>query len=148
VEPVAVAIGDTIRALGAAAARDGQPVLRGVRVFVLAQGVEPLPADTLTTAAAATAADTALDAELVHVPRSPIEEITIEPNGDVRIVIDDGSGPLTVLFDAHGSFTLTFQGDPTAHELEADGLLVPAAGADEWVLKPRGQGDFTLHPPA
>ncbi len=96
-----VALGDSVRFLGKLAARDGQPVLDGAQAIVLVTG-PGRPAETVTTAVAATADGGRLDAALVRVVAATISDtVTVAVQGDSNYVatMDDGSGPLIVVFD-------------------------------------------------
>ena len=127
-----VALGDSVRFLGKLAARDGQPVLDGAQAIVLVTG-PGRPAETVSTAVAATADGGRLDAALVKVVNGTIEAIT-DTLVDYVFTVDDGSGPLTVVFDRDASLTHT--GYVPGKVIDATGVLVPD-GLGAWRLKPR-----------
>jgi hypothetical protein len=136
--PTDVGVGDSVRVLGVRGTRDGQPVLHSGRVFFL-RTVEPRPAELVETGTAASARDGALDALLVRIAAAPITAGETVPGGDLRLTIDDGSGPLDVVLDANiRNWVLqTVPNTPiTSYTLEVTGLLVPN-GDGTWSLKPR-----------
>ena len=91
----------------------------------------------LSTAGAATANAGASDAAFVSVSNAAISD-TATVSGDFHATVDDGSGPVVVVFDKDVSFNLA----PLVPGalLNVWGLLV-AEGGGVWVLKPRGVGD-------
>lgn len=148
VEPVQVAPGDSVRILGTLGTEGGQVVLRDGRVTVLRKAVLPFPEslpapDTVTTAAAAAADGGRLDAAQVRVVRGVVTDTTYL-DGDFEVTVDDGSGPLVVLFDKHVNFARTAAFDPAllvpGALIDAAGVLVPRAGGS-WQLKPRAAAE-------
>lgn len=141
VRPSAVVTGDSVRLLGTVSIRDGQPVLTGVEVTVLATGLPaPVPAD-LTTAAAASGEGGQGDATLAHIQGATIISIQVNPDGERVASVDDGSGPLKVSIAPRSPITLqsAFVAGAT---LEASGILVPSSGAAGWVMRPRESRDL------
>jgi hypothetical protein len=139
-----VALGDSVRFLGKMAARDGQPVLDGAQATVLVTG-PGRPAETVTTAVAATADGGRLDAALVKVVDGTIGTDTATVSGDYVFSLDDGSGPVTVVFDKDAGLTRT--GYVPGTVIDATGLLVPD-GAGAWRLKPRTNADVQVKAPS
>lgn len=133
-----VALGDSVRFLGKMAARDGQPVLDGAQATVLVAG-PGRPAETVTTALAATADGGRLDAALVKILNGTIGTDTATVNGDYVLSVDDGSGAVTVVFDKDASLTRT--GYAPGKVIDATGVLVPD-GTGSWRLKPRSNTDL------
>ncbi len=132
--------GDSVTVLGAIATRAGQPTLDQAIITTLANRPAPI-AISLTTAVAALAQGGALDAGLVQITAATIQSVTVAAP-DIQVVVDDGSGPLTVVLDGNLGF-------PTAPfavgvKLTGKGVLVPD-GAGHWTLKPRQFGDVQLN---
>jgi hypothetical protein len=139
-----VAAGDSVRLRGRIAERDGQRVLDDVTVFVL--GAAFIPAvSTLSSDAASTASGGSLDAALVRVFDAAITD-TATVAGSLRLAVDDGSGPLTVLLDRAAD--ITFRPPFAAGTWDAGdrfdfiGVLVPS-GTGIWALRPRNAFDLT-----
>lgn len=150
VEPVQVAPGDSVRVLGTVGLENGQAVLQGGRVTVLRKAVLPFPEslpapDTVTTQVAAAADGGRLDAAQVRVRGAVILD-TAFVDGDFEATVDDGSGPLVVVFDKHVNFARSATFDPAlvipGGVLDATGVLVPRAG-ERWQLKPRAATEVT-----
>ncbi len=140
VRPATIIPGDGVRFQGLIGLADGQPTLEDVTPFVV--GVVGLPpAQRLTTAAAASAADGILDAALVNVASTTIVS-TASVAGDLLLTVNDGSGPLIVLLDKDVLFTDLSPFVPGA-VIDARGLLVPD-GSGRWRLKPRGDDDLVV----
>ncbi|UCF20473.1 MAG: hypothetical protein JSU87_03425 [Gemmatimonadota bacterium] len=140
VRPAVIIPGDGVRFQGLIGIADGQPTLEDVTPFVV--GVVGLPpAQRLTTAAAATAADGILDAALVNVASATIVS-TASVAGDLLLTVNDGSGALIVLLDKDVLFTDLSPFVPGA-VIDARGLLVPD-GSGRWRLKPRGDDDLVV----
>ena len=135
----AVAVGDSVRVFGRTAVDQGVPVLDGRTVLRLrASTGQPTPV-TLSTGEAAGARGGSLDAALVVFGNSDVLEVVNDGDAGVRVVVDDGTGPVTIRFRSF------LQVDPKAIDPATDfvaaaqGLLVPAAvgGAIAWELRPR-----------
>ncbi len=126
--------GDSIRVLGRVAARAGQPVLDHAQIVLLRPSVAQPSADTLGTAAADGAVSGARDADLVFINGAPILDTTTTAGSAFLVTVDDGSGPLDVVFDSllQVNTALFIPGD----SLKATGVLVPVGGA-RWQLRPR-----------
>lgn len=135
----AVFAGDSVRVLGVGAARVGQPVLGNASVITLGIGVLG-PAEVLSTVVAGTADGGRLDAALVRIIDAAVNDSSTVL-GDYLLTVDDGSGPLTVVFDQDASLTRT----PYVPGVTIDviGVLVPTAPGS-WVLKPRRNADVVL----
>ena len=144
--------GDSVRMLGRVAQEAGQPVLREGEPFLLAQQVVlPQPLE-LTTAAAATADGGLRDAALVRIRDADIVDtatVTTPLGRDLRMIVDDGSGPLDLILLELGGFGLG-QVHPDSFSIrEAVGLLVPdrtAEGLVSWRLIPRSSTDLAVDP--
>ncbi|UCG85496.1 MAG: OB-fold nucleic acid binding domain-containing protein [Gemmatimonadota bacterium] len=136
------AASDSVRLRGTVATRNGQPVLDLDRMVPQVLAASELPVqDTVTTAEAATAVNSTLDAALVRVDTARVS-LTVTENSDLVVTVDDGSGPLDVVLDGDISFNV---GDfllPGSY-IMASGLLVPT-GSGTWRLKPRSASDLEL----
>jgi hypothetical protein len=133
-----VANGDSVRFLGKTGARNGQPVIENGQATILQ--IVGLPvAVRLTTAEAATANAGLADAELVRTVDGTIADDTTTVNGDYQFTVDDGSGPVLVVFDEDAGLTRT----PYVRGvvIDATGVLVPD-GLGAWRLKPRSNSDL------
>jgi hypothetical protein len=137
VQPANILPGQRVRMLGTIVFRDGQPTLANASPQILGTGVLPL-AERLTSARASTADGARLDAALVRVIDALVSD-TLTINGDLRLTVDDGSGPLEVLLDRDAGLQLGVQ--PGAI-LDVTGVLIPITGGASWRLKPRGPTDF------
>ena len=141
-----VAVGDTVRVRGRTALSQGVPVLDGTFVYRLGSTAPAPTAVMLTTGEAADARGGALDAALVSVFNADILEVRDEGTSGVRMVVDDGSGPLTIHFRPFLNV------DPDSIDPETDrlvgaiGLLVPArnGGVVAWQLQPRSVQEVVL----
>jgi hypothetical protein len=133
--PTAAVVGDSVRVRGVRGTRDGQPVLNNA-VLMFLRAVEPREAETVDTETAASADGGRLDALFVRVAHSEVTDSATLPSGDFQLTVDDGSGPLNVVFDRNITFRLGVVGPLFEHTLEASGLLVPN-GDVTWSLKPR-----------
>jgi len=131
--------GDLVRVLGRIRTRNGQPVLDSVQIVLVNIGPKPAP-DTLTSAEAAQALLGARDADLVRVTAGEITD-TLTQGADLRVTIDDGTGPLEVLIDPALSLPsgMFLVGD----SLNVAGVLVPGGGGS-WQLKPRTSQDIVI----
>ena len=131
--------GDSVTVLGTVSSRAGQPTLDRAIITVFSQRPAPIPIQ-LTTAVAATAQGGTLDADLVRVTNATITDAG--PEGvDFRVVVTDGSGPLTIILD--GNTPVNPAAFPVGRVMSARGVLVPD-GAGKWRLKPRDGNDITL----
>ena len=144
--------GDSVRLLGRAAQEAGQPILQEGEPFLLAQQVVLPQALELATATAATADGGLRDAALVRIRDADIVDTAtvIGPLGrDLRMTVDDGSGPLDMILLEFGGFNLG-QVHPDSFSIrEAIGLLVPsqtAGGLVSWRLTPRSSTDLAVDP--
>jgi hypothetical protein len=137
VQPANIFAGDRVRMLGTIVSRDGQPTLSNVTSQILGTGVLPL-AERLTTARASIADGGRLDAGLVRVIDALVGD-TATIGGDLRLTVDDGTGPLEVLLDRDAGFQL---GVLPGAIIDVSGLLVPLTSGTAWRLKPRGPSDF------
>jgi len=134
-----VTAGDSLRFLGVAGARDGQPVLDAGFAWKIQVGGAPVAVD-VTSAVAAVADAAGLDADLVRVLDATVGD-TSTVNGDYVATVDDGSGPVQVVFDQQAGLTRSpFVPGVT---MDATGVLVPD-GTGRWVLKPRSNLDVVL----
>jgi hypothetical protein len=134
-----VALGDSVRFLGTMTSRDGQPVLGGAQATVLLNN-RTVVAQTVTTAAAATADGGRLDAALVTVLNATVGADTATVDNDYVFTIDDGSGPLTVVLDQSVPISPAPY-VPGVVLTDATGVLVPD-GLGAWRLKPRTGTDL------
>lgn len=144
VRPTAAVAGDSVRLRGRIAVRDGQRVLDDVTVFVVGATFIPT-APIVTTVQASTADGGTLDASLVRLLDATILD-TATVLGSLNMLVDDGSGPLTVVLDRvadigfRAPFTVGPLGAGTRYDLV--GMLVPN-GVGGWVLRPRAVLDLT-----
>ena len=144
--------GDSVRILGRAGQEVGQPVFREGEPFLLAQQVVlPQPLE-LNTATAATADSGLRDAALVRIRDADIVDtatVTSPVGRDLRMTVDDGSGPLDMILLELGGFDLG-QVHPDSFSIrEAIGLLVPSqttGGLVSWRLIPRSSTDLVVDP--
>jgi hypothetical protein len=132
--------GDSVTVLGAVGTRAGQPTLDQAIITTLANRPAPI-AISVTTAVAALAQGGGLDAGLVQITAATIQSVTVAAP-DIQVVVNDGSGPLTVVLDGNIGF-------PTAPfvvglKLTGKGVLAPD-GAGHWTLKPRQFGDVQIN---
>jgi hypothetical protein len=137
--------GDSVRFLGRIAVDDGEPVLAGGQATIVAplSGAAPVPI-TVATDTAAAAGGGSLDAALVRVLNATVGTDTATVNGDYVFGVDDGSGPVTVVFDKH-VVGLIRTGYVPGAVIDATGLLVPD-GTGTWQLKPRFPSDVQIIP--
>jgi len=141
VPPAAIAAGDSVRILGTATSRDGQPALTECMPFLLGKAELP-PAESASTTDAARAAGGRLDARLARVAGAILLERQTTITGELRLVGDDGSGPLEILIEpATGISPAPYV--PGA-VLAATGVLVPTPGGGRWQLKPRTVADLAV----
>jgi hypothetical protein len=130
--------GDSVRVRGTMATEGGQPVLNNAAVYVLGLGSRPR-AQLMTTGRAASADGGALDATLVRLASQAIvDTATVAESGDFRAVLDDGSGPVSVILDRDIFFDVAVYAPDSV--ITTTGLLVPT-GVDLWLVKPRSVSD-------
>jgi len=144
VERTGVTPGDSVRIVGTARIQQGQPTLDSVRVFVLTpQAVQMVP-QVVPTGTAASAGGGSLDARLVEVRNGVVVSAGADPLG-FRVVVDDGSGPVTLLLRSY----LEVATEPLVpgSTVRAAGTLVPQGAGSPWRLLPRGAADLTVTPP-
>ncbi len=140
-----VVLGDSVRVRGRTGVFEGVPVLDGKAVYRLTTSPAPIPV-TLTTEEAAGALGGVLDAALVRVFDAEILEVVDRGTNGVNVVVDDGTGPLTI------HFRRFLDVDPDAIDADTDrllgaiGLLVPARidGVVVWELQPRLVGEVVF----
>jgi len=133
-----VAAGDSVRVLGTTGARDGQPVILNGKVSLI--GIVDLPVPmTVTTLEAATADSGRLDGALVKVIDAAISDTTTNSDSNYVATVDDGTGPVLVVFDRDASLTRTPYVPGVV--IDATGVLVPD-GAGGWFIKPRSNADL------
>lgn len=137
--------GDSVRVLGRTARVAGEILLENGDAFLLETDVIDLDAEEVTTAVAATADDGRLDAALVELAADTarVTEVTDLEEDGVRIVLDDGSGPLEVLLRPFLGIDAEEITADTAVFTRARGLLVAfeEGGAVMWELQPRSLAD-------
>ena len=143
----AINTGDSVRIVGRTATSLGRPVLEDVTPFLLVGQAEiPVPVETETGTAAA-ADGGSLDAALVRVRSAEILDTTTV-DGDFHFTIDDGTGPLKVVFQSFlQTNTSTIRPDTVIRVQAVSGLLVPhreATGGTTWRLLPRAPAELTL----
>lgn len=137
-----VAPGDSIGVLGRVSVFEGQPVLIDATVERLSSSEVPVPV-ALTTARAATADQGQHDAALARIINAMILAASPTLDGDLRVTVDDDSGPLEVLLHAHAGINFgPFV--PGAVLNSATGVLVPTQGGARWQLKPRSNADLNV----
>ncbi len=141
--------GDSVRVRGRTALENGQTVLTEGAVFLAGStGQTPEPV-VLSTAAADGASSGGLDAALVEVRDADIVSVTDEDEDGIRVVIDDGSGPVVLRYEALlDQNPALLVPDSTTIE-RARGLLVPwdDAGDVRWEIRPRTKSDVKLVQP-
>jgi hypothetical protein len=142
-----VSLGDSVRVRGRTAVSQGVPVLDGVVVYRLASGIPPVPL-ILTTGEAAGARGGGLDAGLGRVQAADLLEVRDEGNEGVRLVVNDGTGPLTIHLRSFLNVDAGNIDVETQRLGEASGLLVPVLGPSgvSWELQPRTRQEITLVP--
>ncbi len=132
--------GDSVRVLGTVGQRTGQPVLDAARMALVQPSAAFPGYDTLTTSLADNALGGSKDADLAFVGGTAIID-TLTVGADFRVTVDDGSGPLEVLFDSLLQVN-TAQFIP-GDSVRATGVLVPTGGG-HWELRPRQKQDATV----
>jgi hypothetical protein len=100
---------------------------------------DPLP---LTTGAAASADGGTLDAALVSIEGASIVEAAGNAAGDVRLIVDDGSGVLELFLDRRVPFSPDAPLVPGV-VVNATGFLVPT-GTGSWRLRPQEDADLDV----
>ena len=130
--------GNRVRVVGTTARRDGEPTLEDALGFVLGDGDVPEPVN-LTTARAATADGGELDAALVRVTGATVAS-SVQGSGELRFILDDGSGPVDAAVRLDGDFDLLILQPGT--RVDVTGLL--SASGNRWRLMPRNNEDVSL----
>lgn len=142
-----IATGDSLRLLGRTGSDNGEPVLDEVTPFVLVNIATIPVALERPTSTAADAEGGKIDAALVRVRSAEIHD-TSTVDGDFHFFVDDGTGPLEVVFRSFlQANTSLIRPDTVLRVKEATGLLTPVAqptGGIRWKLLPRAGGDVTL----
>jgi len=142
----AVAPGDSVRVRGRTTRSAGQPVLELGRAFVLGRSTAVIEPVEVSTADASTADGGVLDGALVQVRDAEIVEVEDLDEEGVRLVLDDGSGPVEVRLRAFlGADPDDF--DPAlVVASRVRGLLVATDTGDQtrWILQPRTQTDYRI----
>lgn len=136
----AVAAGDSIRAIGTIGSSEGQVVVEDPSIWIVRANAGVPVADSVSTAVAAGADAGARDAWQVRV-RAEIVGTQPQQNGDLVIVVNDGSGVLEVVLDDDVNFGSTAAFVPGAI-LRGAGVLVPT-GTGSWRLRPRAAADVS-----
>lgn len=147
VQPTNVQAGDAIRIRGRLESGDDDALLTlsaGI-AFILEAGVGLPAPELVSTGMAATADDGRLDAGPVRVFAAIVQDTTNTPEG-FRVVADDGSGPVVVIFDSDIAFSAVLQTLEPGVTLSASGLLVPD-GDSTWALKPRFNSEVVVQVP-
>lgn len=135
--------GDSVRVRGRTSREAGEPLLTSGAVFPLqTTGLVPEPV-AVNTAEADGARNGALDAALVQVVVAEILEAGYTDNDDVRVLVDDGSGELEILYRAFLNVDPDDFKPDTVFVDRARGLLVPYldGGETRWRLLPRARSD-------
>ena len=132
--------GERVRVRGHVATRFGQPVLDSAEVYLVALGVGG-PADSVTTADAATARGGTLDAALVRIRKAVIID-TVTSGGAVIVGVNDGSGRLE--FRSDNRLGLPSASFAIGDTLDATGVLSPRS-ATVWQLRPRTTLEFQIY---
>jgi hypothetical protein len=122
----------------------GQPFLRLGAVFVLGAAATVIVPTDVTTDDADDAGNGTMDGAFVQVRDAEILEVEDLDENGVRIVVDDGSGELEILFRAFLGVN-PLEIDPDFLVLtRARGVLVPrsVSGVTRWSLQPRTGADY------
>jgi hypothetical protein len=138
--------GDSVLVRGRTARQFGQTYLLEGQPFLLqVTGTIPEAVD-VSTREADEADGGDLDAALVQVNAAEILEAELLDDDAVRVVVNDGSGPLEILFRSFLDMDEEDFVPDTIFVDRARGLLVPfeAGGAARWRLEPRTRSDFRL----
>jgi hypothetical protein len=131
--------GDIVRVRGRITALNGVRVLDSVRIRVVDSRTE-YPPDTLTTAAAASAAAGVRDARLIYVANAAILD-TGTVGGQFQVGLDDGSGRVVFQLDTLVS-KLTSPFAPGKHVAATGALAAVAPGL--WQVWPRYSTDYVI----
>ncbi|MEX2284997.1 MAG: prealbumin-like fold domain-containing protein [Gemmatimonadota bacterium] len=138
--------GDSLRLRATIGERDGKPALTDLTLISIRGGEIPAPIQATTSQAAL--AGGKLDNNLVQVKNARVVDAATLAGGDNLYTVDDGSGPLEMLFDATAGI-LTNLPIAIGAELDVTGLLVPRTdGSNRWKLMPRRTGDVFVRYPA
>ncbi len=144
VEQTSVQGGDSVRVLGRASTRDGQPVLFDAKVFFLGPAQAPPPI-SVSTAKAAGADGGSLDAALVSITNATVTDTTTLRSFDFQLTISDGTGSLHLVLDHNVPFSLgVAQNQIVGAHISATGILVPDENGAGWVMKPRTNLDLAV----
>lgn len=136
----AIQAGDSIRVLGTTGVSDGRPVLADVTAHLLA-GARVVPvADSISTAAAATAINGQRPDALVRVAGAVVRDTAIAGEY-MRIGVDDGSGRVELFVRRATAFPQELA-QPGAI-VSAVGVLAPQATGSGWQIRPRVPNDVT-----
>lgn len=137
-------VGDSIRVIGRTGTRNGQTVVLNSATYRLGKTAAPKP-DSLSTHVAAKADGGKRDAALVRVTGTLV---TLDASSaDLKLTVNDGSGPIEVFIDRYARITSSTPLIPGV-AIDATGLLVPLdEGSGRWRLKPRGTTDLRAEVP-
>lgn len=148
VERAGISTGDSVRFLGRTAVDNGRPALSDVRSLVLVSSAAVVTPVDVSTAVAATAQDTALDAALVRVQAAEISDTMTTAGGNFHFWLDDGSDSVEVVVrDFLGVDHSAIRTDTTVRVARLTGLLSPVedgGGAITWRILPRSGSDILL----
>ncbi len=148
VPSVGLSVGDSVRVRGESARNATQPILASATVFRIGPSdVLVTPIEVGTGEAALAGAET-LDAELVRIRNAVILD-TIPDGGNLRVVANDGSGPVELLLREFLTFNRTQLVPGASILVQGAGLLVPhddGTGQIRWRITPRAQGDLQVAP--
>jgi hypothetical protein len=129
--------GDSIRARGVLAIREGQMVLTQTTLVVLGKSVIPPPSH-IATEVANTANGGVLDAALIEVRDAEVKSLSAFPGQDVFLTVNDGTGALVVILDRDTGIGTA--GLAVGNKVNFVGVLVPTTSGT-WQLKPRSPAD-------
>ncbi len=138
-----VVAGDSIRVVGTTSRLLGQPVLTELTVRVLESTGSAEVRSVVSTATAANADGGTLDADLVRVTGAEVRDSTRTADDEFALIVDDGSGPLQVVFDRDIVFVVDFGSSILGSYVQLTGLLIPGPGGT-WVMKPRRSADVVV----
>lgn len=148
VERSGISAGDSVRFLGRTIIDNGRPALSDVSAAVLIPSAASVDPFDLSTADAASAQDSVLDAALIRVQDAEISDTTTTAEGDFHFWLDDGSDSVEVVIrDFLGVDPTAIRPDTTVRVSELTGLLTPVqdgGGQITWQILPRDGSDITL----
>ena len=138
--------GDSVRIRGRTTQDVFQPVLGSAVVFDLGNSALPPDAVELSTGDADGALGGTLDAAFVVVRDAQILEVDDQDEDGIKVMIDDGSGPMELRFRDFLNMDPDVLIPDTIFVERARGLLVPYddAGDIRWRLLPRVGSDLRL----